>query len=243
MFLVETMRRTNVLLGLLVASLVAIGALMLAEPRSQGIAQFAGTDPANPCETYPIAWRDSRPLGLPFKGRLARGVQLPPEGEHFFSWDNVLHVAPNRGWRRWGADGTIRVALDVLCDFRLAHPEAPRIGIGDLSRPRGGFFGKRYGGLGHASHQNGTDIDIYYPRLDRLERPPTRVSQIDRALAQDLVRRFVATRARYVFVGPRTGLAGPRRVVKPLVHHDNHIHVRFPAGIAAPPGPPPVESQ
>jgi hypothetical protein len=30
-----------------------------------------------------------------------------------------------------------------------------------------------------------------------------------------------------VFVGPRTGLGGPRRIVKELVHHDDHVHVRF----------------
>ena len=241
MLWVEKMRAKTTLAGLLLVATLAIGAPMLAQPQSQGIAQFSGSDEANPCETYPISWQDSRPLGLPFRGRLAGGVQLPPEGEHFFTWDNVQRLTPNRGWRRWGADGTIRVALEVLCDFRLDNPEAPRIGIGDISRPRGGFFGRRYGGLGHASHQNGSDIDIYYPRLDRLERPPTRVSQIDFALAQDLVARFVATGPRYVFVGPRTGLTGPRRVVKPLVHHDNHIHVRFPRGTAAPPGPP-IES-
>jgi murein endopeptidase len=117
--------------------------------------------------------------------------------------------------------------MRVLAEFSAAHPHAPRIGIGDLSRPRGGDFGVRYGRPGHVSHQNGLDVDIYYPRLDRWELPPRRVAQIDRRLAQDLVDRFVRAGARYVFVGPNTGLVGPPRVVQPLAHHDNHLHVRL----------------
>ena len=45
----------------------------------------------------------------------------------------------------------------------------------------------RFGGLGHVSHQNGLDADVYYPRMDGLERRPYRPSQVDRALAQDLL--------------------------------------------------------
>jgi hypothetical protein len=53
------------------------------------------------------------------------------------------------------------------------------------------------------------------------------VGQIDRPLAQDLVNRFVAVGAQYVFVGPHTGLRGPRPIVQPLYLHDNHMHVRI----------------
>jgi hypothetical protein len=31
----------------------------------------------------------------------------------------------------------------------------------------------------------------------------------------------------YAFVGPDTGLKGPRGVVIPLVDHDDHVHVRI----------------
>jgi murein endopeptidase len=175
----------------------------------------------------PIRWRRSAAVGLPYAGRLVRGVQLPSEGEDFFTWDPILKRTPNRGWRRHGTDRLVRVLLRVLRDFRAAHPKAPRVGIGDLSRPRGGDFGPRFGLPGHASHQNGLDVDVYYPRLDRRERGPARVTQVDRELAQDLVDRFVRAGARYVFVGPRVGLRGPRRVVQALSHHDNHLHVRL----------------
>jgi murein endopeptidase len=165
-------------------------------------------------------------LGLPHRGALIRGVQLPPEGEHFFTWDFPLRRAPNRGWRRWAAGRTIATVLAVIAEYRAAHLEAPRVGIADLSRPHGGDFGKRFGGLGHASHQNGLDVDILYPRADLQERAPSK-ARINRPLAQELVDRFVAAGAEYVFVGPRTSLSGPRKVVQKLVFHDDHMHVRF----------------
>ncbi len=155
-------------------------------------------------------------------------MRLPAEAEEFFTWDPVLRRAPNRAWRRWGNDLLVRTLLRVLREFALAHPDAPRIGVGDLSRPRGGDFGPRYGLPGHASHQNGLDADLYYPRRDGLERPPDDVGDIDDALAQELVDRLVAAGASKVFVGPRTGLRGPRSVVQVLAHHDNHLHVRLP---------------
>ncbi len=136
--------------------------------------------------------------------------------------------SPNRPWRRWGTDTTIATTLRVLAEYRAANPGAPRVGIADLSRPHGGPFGRRFGGLGHASHQNGLDVDILYPRRDGKELEPTKPSQVDMSLAQDLVDRLVTAGATNVFVGPRLKLRGPRPVVEALVHHDNHIHVRFP---------------
>jgi murein endopeptidase len=117
----------------------------------------------------------------------------------------------------------------IAREHRRANPGAPRLLVGDLSRPRGGDFGARVsGGLGHASHQNGLDVDIYYPRRDRRLRAPRDVEDVDRRLAQDLVDRFVAAGAQFVFTGPGLGLRGPSRIVQPLRHHDDHLHVRLP---------------
>jgi murein endopeptidase len=171
----------------------------------------------------PIRWRRSLALGRPDAGRLVGGVQLPPEGQRFFTWDPLLHRSPDRPWRRWGTDRLVRTVLHVLVAFRRAHPRAPRVGIGDLSKPLGGPFGPK-----HVSHQNGLDVDVYYPRRDRRERPPDRVGQIDRRLAQDLVDRFVRAGAVRIFVGPHTHLRGNPRVVRVLTHHDTHLHVRLP---------------
>ena len=171
--------------------------------------------------------RRSYALGKPWDGRLSNGVQLPREGIDHFTWDPVRKQAPNRGWRLWGTERLVGTVLSVLAGYHVAHPEAPRVGVGDLSRPRGGDFGPRFGGIGHASHQNGLDVDVYYPRRDGEELAPRRVREIDRALAQDLVDRFVRAGATKIFVGPHTGLRGPRRIVRPLVHHDDHLHVRL----------------
>jgi len=75
---------------------------------------------------------------------------------------------------------------------------------------------------------------VLYPRLDRREWRAKGPSQIDRALAQELVRRVVRAGAEFVFVGPRAGLRGPRRIVQELAHHDDHLHVRFPRRLGAP---------
>jgi murein endopeptidase len=185
-------------------------------------------EPAEPHATQPhIEWKHSTAVGSPSAGRLLNGVRLPAEGEHFFTWDPVARRSPNRGWRRNGTDKLVRLVLRIAREYREAHPRAPRIGVGDLSRPHGGDFGPQFGYIGHASHQNGLDVDVYYPRADGRERAPRYASEIDRRLSQDLVDRFVAAGAITIFVGPNTGLTGPPGVVAPLVNHDNHLHVRI----------------
>ena len=75
----------------------------------------------------------------------------------------------------------------------------------------------------------GLDVDVYYPRRDGREGAPDGPGGVDVRLAQDLVDRFVAAGARFVFVGPRTGLTGPPGVVQVLARHDGHLHVRLPS--------------
>jgi murein endopeptidase len=171
----------------------------------------------------------SRALGLPWKGRLSGGVRLPDEGAAFFTWDPIRKRSPNRPWRRWGTRRLVATLERVLREFAAAHPDGPRVGVGDLSRPYGGDFGPRFGGPGHASHQNGLDADVYYPRRDRAERSVATPAQVDRTLAQDLVDRFVRAGAVKVFVGPHLGLRGDPRIVQPLRLHDDHLHVRLAA--------------
>jgi murein endopeptidase len=190
-------------------------------------AQSAPPAPPAQAAPDPPRARPSRAIGKPFAGRLVGGVQLPPEAPEFFTWDPILKRSPNREWRLWGTDRLLATLTGVLKDYRALHPGAPRVGIGDLSRPHGGNFGPRFGSPGHASHQNGLDVDVYYPRKDGLERRPPAPRFVDRGLAQDLVDLFVAAGAQYVFVGPHVGLHGPRRVVQPLVLHDDHMHVRI----------------
>ena len=209
----------------------AIAALLAAAACAAPAAAQVAPPDADP-QVAPLGAPHSVAVGKPWNGYLEHGVQLPAEGPDFVTWDEVLRQAPNRGWRRWGTQELVALLEQVAREFRLAHPGAPRLLISDLSRPNGGPFGRRYGGLGHDSHQNGLDADVMYPRRDGLLRAPIRPSQVDRALAQDLVDRFRRAGAVKLFVGPHLRLHGPRDVVVALAHHDDHVHVRIPT----PPG-------
>jgi murein endopeptidase len=204
--------------------LAAVVAVLATAPAGAHAMQI---DPAPVVVDPPIFWQDSRAVGKPYAGRLVRGVQLPEEGQNFWTYDWGLRESPNRPWRRWGTDRLVRTLLEVLAEYRAANPAAARVGIADLSRSRGGRFGKNFGGLGHASHQNGLDVDLLYPRIDGLELRAWETALVDETLAQDLVDRFVDAGAVKVFTGPRLRLRGPRRVVVPLTHHDDHLHVRI----------------
>jgi hypothetical protein len=200
-------------------------ALETAAPVAKGEAAQALQAPA---WTPPPASEDrSRAIGEPNDGRLRNGLLLPAEGRDFTTFDSILERAPSREWRRYATGRLLRVVHAALRDYRKVNPDAPRVLVGDLSRPRGGWFGPEYGGLGHVSHQNGLDIDLYYPRSDGRRRKPARASQVNRRLAQELVDAFVARpEVRYAFVGLNVGLTGPPERVQRIAHHDDHVHVR-----------------
>jgi murein endopeptidase len=223
----------------------ALSVALLAVIAAVAFAQDPGTEPAPPVPTpttvatpvdpgpppddTEVVWHRSKALGKPFyKGRLVNGVQLPELGEDFFTWDPIYNRIPNRPWRRWGTDRLVRTLLKVIHDYRTADDSAQRVGIMDLSRTHGGAFGKKFGGLGHASHQNGLDADVLYPRKDGMEARATKPSQVDQKRAQELLDRFVAAGAQKVFVGPHLKhLHGPENVVVRLIYHDDHMHVRI----------------
>jgi hypothetical protein len=178
---------------------------------------------AQASEAVPVEWHHARSVGLQYAGSLLDGTQLPVEGPDWVTWNPATDSSPNLPGRLYGNDHTIRTILSVLSAYRAAHPAAPRVVVGDISFRHGGRMDQ------HVSHQNGLDVDVYYPRLDARLRAPIATSQIDRRLAQDLLDRFVAAGAKMVFVGFSTGLHGPGGVVVPYPNHENHMHVRFPA--------------
>ena len=177
---------------------------------------------ARETESARVEWRHATSVGLPYFGRLANGTQLPVEGPNWVTWNPITDSVPNRPNRLYGNERTIRTILSVIAAYRTAHPDAPRVVVGDISFREGGSMNE------HVSHQNGLDVDVYYPRLDRHLSAPRATDQIDDDLAQDLLDRFVAAGAQIVFVGYSTGLRGPSGVVVPYPNHENHMHVRFP---------------
>ena len=169
----------------------------------------------------PVDWHTATSVGLPYSGRLEDGTQLPHVGADWVTWNPNTDSAPNLKHRLYGNERTIRAILSVVGGYRNANPDAPRVVIGDISLRGGGTMDQ------HVSHQNGLDVDVYYPRLDRYLSAPITTSQVDRALAQDLLDRFVSAGAQVIFVGYGTGLRGSG-VVVPYPNHENHMHVRFP---------------
>jgi murein endopeptidase len=239
------MRTAAAIAGVLALRAVAVAATGLAQPARQApppvpalapaVPPAATTPPAPPAESAPpppapvvaAPTGPSRAVGRPWAGRLVNGVQLPEVTADWLTWDPVLEQIPNRPERRWATAKLLRTLQSVLAGYHRAHPEALQILIGDLSRPHGGIFDKRFGGLGHGSHQNGLDADVYYPRRDGQLRAAVRPDQVERVLAQDLLDRFVAAGAQFVFVGTRVGLRGPRKRVQAIPHHNDHMHVRI----------------
>lgn len=192
-------------------------------PRAPETAQAPAVATAG--ESFPaIRWRESQAVGVPHIGTLVDGVRLPQESPDWVTWDPVRDRVPNRADRLYGTDELVRLAVDVIAAYRLAHPDAPRIVIGDLSRRGGGEIDE------HASHENGLDLDVYYPRKDGRELPPMTVNQVDVRLSQDLLDRFVEAGASVVFVGYSVPVRGAPGVVVPYANHDNHMHVRIVAG-------------
>ena len=177
---------------------------------------------ARATELGAVSWHRAASVGLPYSGRLVDGTQLPVEGPDWVTWNPSTDSVPNLPRRLYGNERTIRTIVSVIAAYRTAHAGAPRVVVGDISLRDGGRMDE------HVSHQNGLDVDVYYPRLDRHLSAPIATGQIDRRLAQDLLDRFVAAGAQVVFVGYATGLRGPSGVVVPYPNHENHMHVRFP---------------
>jgi len=215
---------------LLILAVAVPGVLLAASRDDDPVAPRATPAPTRTAEPTPSATPvpPARAAGMPWNGRLINGRMLPESGPGYITWDPVLKRVPNRSWRRWGTGKLVRTVERVLAAYARRHPHAPPVLVADLSRPGGGDFGARFGGIGHASHQNGLDVDVCYPRVDGLLRAPARPALVDRAAAQELVDAFVREGAELVFVGPSLDLRGPPGVVQALVKHDNHLHVRLP---------------
>lgn len=127
--------------------------------------------------------------------------------------------------------------------------------VGDLSQPRGGRAA-----MGHASHQTGLDVDLWYASPERARKVPLTLVEREQmaapsvvdpkteSLRRDQKKRVAAllrlaaedARVERVFVNPaikRTLCESARgadwlRKVRPWYGHDDHFHVRLacPAG-------------
>jgi penicillin-insensitive murein endopeptidase len=187
-------------------------------------------------------------LGGYSAGCIDGAVPLPLAGNGF----RVVHPERNR---IFGHPDLIDMIVKL--GVRLRMLGLPSLSVGDLGQPRGGPTPS-----GHASHQSGLDVDIWYvpPWLGR---PATMVDtrhrraspHFDEDVVQLLELAASDRRVDRVFVNPmlkravceRTSGAGDRSWVqklRPWFGHDDHFHVRLlcpadsPTCIAPTPLPP-----
>jgi Penicillin-insensitive murein endopeptidase len=168
-----------------------------------------------------VAWRESLALGTPNAGSLVNGVRMPVEWPGLYTYDPHTQRPPGSPDRTWGTATLVREVLELGEWWARTYPRQPRLGIGDLSLEGGGPV------VGHASHENGLDVDIRLVRADGREAGVDAASY-DRGMTQVLVDRLVARGASLVLIGPSLDLRGPGGIVVRWPNHDDHLHVRFP---------------
>jgi len=91
----------------------------------------------------------SAPVGSYARGCLAGAAALPPSGP---AWQ-IMRPSRNRNW---GHPGLVSYITRFATDMRDRERWSGLL-IGDMSQPRGGPML-----TGHASHQTGLDVDIWY---------------------------------------------------------------------------------
>jgi hypothetical protein len=170
-----------------------------------------------------------QPIGTWNNGRLECGWTLAPRTATYRTWDYPHGRSPNAADRRVGTDREIELIERIAGLWHADHPDRPLL-IGDLSRPTGGPFGPLFGGPGHASHQNGLDVDVFMPRVDARMKPATKPVQVDLTLARELIADFGASGdVKVMFVGCLRDYASASDKASKLCNgeHENHVHVRL----------------
>ena len=186
-------------------------------------------------------------VGFYSRGCLAGGTALPTDGP---AWQ-VMRLSRNRNW---GMPELVNY-IERLATDAQTQDGWPGLLIGDMSQPRGGPLP-----FGHASHQIGLDVDIWYdPMPDHTLTPQERESisarsyikkgtnvTLDRSMWSTGLSHLIQRAASYpeverIFVnaGVKKQLcetAGRDRAwltkVRPWYLHDDHFHVR----LSCPPG-------
>jgi penicillin-insensitive murein endopeptidase len=108
--------------------------------------------------SLPVALRRSRSLGLPWQGSLARAVKLKPNSNLRY----VPEYAPTEHF--FGTWQLVQLLERAAQRVAVKLPGA-RLSVGELSAQSGGNL------PGHASHENGRDVDVGFYMLDAQKQP------------------------------------------------------------------------
>ncbi len=177
-------------------------------------------------------------FGGPANGCIAGAEQLPLDGRGY----QAVRVSRNR---YWGHPHTVQFVTTYAAQLNARG--FPAIYVGDMGQPRGGRMP-----YGHASHQNGLDVDIWFNLRPKPALPPAqrevietpvlvRERAIDRATFETRhveMLRLAATQPRVdrIFVNfvikrelcrIATGDRSWLRRIRPWFGHDEHFHVRM----------------
>lgn len=182
----------------------------------------------------------ARAVGFYSSGSLELAENFPDSGVGFYR----LFLPRDRGW---STRSLINMITGAAASVVSHHPNGGRLGIGDASRESGGYAS------GHASHQNGLDVDLRYYAVNQREMNPDATSGFDEQFVQsgkltsnfDLVRNWALVKsmvstgmvsrmfvdpaikaAMCVFKGSPEATEALRRL-RPYANHANHIHVRI----------------
>jgi murein endopeptidase len=198
----------------LIATLLVPSCLLVAGPA--GAEERAMTRlPLPDCHRHP-----SRSLGTPGDGHLVDGVLFPAVGPDHFAWNFRQQRIGGSDRTRWGNCSVVRAVLLGLAAYRRRDADAPLVAVGDMGLRHGGEID------GHATHENGRQIDLYFPRRDRRRREPHRVAQVDLRLSRDLLQAMLRAGAYRVLIGPDIRIGTSARVMH-WPNHDDHMHVMF----------------
>jgi murein endopeptidase len=193
-----------------------LGSRFLALATSSLVLPVAGGPVGAPdCRHHP-----SRSIGTPGHGRLIDGVLFPASGPDHFAWNFRRQRMGGSDRTRWGNCRVVRAVLLGLAAYRERNPESPRVAVGDMSLRHGGPID------GHGTHQNGRQIDLYFPRRDRTLREPHAVGQVDLRLTRGLVSAMLDAGAYRVLIGPHIRIRTTADIVR-WPNHDDHLHAMF----------------
>ena len=164
-------------------------------------------------------------LGTANAGRWRAACACPPRGPATTPTTRPLSSRPAAPTGRGAPRPPSARLLTSPAGGRRAHPNAPRLGIGDIAQERGGPFTGPV--VGHASHENGLGAG-------RAADPSRRLggvdpSTYDRALTQ-AARSPDRRRARPTSSSARTSTSTAPVMVWP--DHDDHIHADSPTRTA-----------
>lgn len=178
-------------------------------------------------------------IGGTANGCMVGAQQLPFDGP---GWQAV-RISRNR---HWALPPTIEFVRNFAGELRRAG--FPAIYIGDMAQPRGGRMPN-----GHASHQIGLDVDIWFNLRPKPDRPAAQredietpsLVRVDRSIDREVFEprhiemlRVAAMRPNVdrIFVNPSikrelcqtvTGDRSWLRRLRPWYGHDSHFHVRL----------------